>query len=79
MPEDKIDYNLEVVVRCGYCGALWGFFPHRVMHLRECHCGNGSWGRPKDWLRDSFGDFDLVIKQSTDLYKLLGISKLLSF
>jgi hypothetical protein len=68
-PEEWKDYNLDVVVRCGYCGALLCFYPHRVIYLGECKCGNDNWGSPcYDWPKGSFGDFDLPADK---LYQLL--------
>jgi len=55
--------NIEVTVRCGYCGYLWCFHPLTVRHLGSCRCGNDNWGHPaRDWPADRFGDFDLIGK-----------------
>ena len=59
------NFNEYVTVKCNNCGEEYGFFPMRVMCLRECKCGNDDWGRPnaKGWWADDFGNFTLVKRE----------------
>jgi len=78
--EDWKNFNIDVVVRCGYCGRLLCFYPHRVKYLGECKCGNDNWGSPsRDWPRGSFGDFDLILTNQfplPELFSTLGFPNL---
>lgn len=71
---EGIDYNQEVLVRCGYCGNLLSFFPHRVLYLGPCHCGNDNWGRPNKWKDHNFGDFDFIGELKPNLIELYQAS-----
>ena len=55
------DSNYHVEVKCNKCGRETGFFPHRVVYLHPCDCGNNNFGiAHKDWQNGIFGDFTVI-------------------
>ncbi len=57
------NFNDYVTLKCNKCGKEIGFFPLRVICLRECECGNNDYGSPRFWGDDKFGNFTLVKKE----------------
>jgi len=67
--DQEWDSSTYITVKCRKCGVEYGFFPLRVVALRECKCGNANWGSYRDWRRGDFGDFDYVKTESL-VYRL---------
>ncbi len=59
----EFDQDDCVTIRCNKCGEEYGFFPLRVVYLRECRCGNNDWGRAKEWVNNKFGNFTSVKRE----------------
>jgi len=61
--QEEHSFNEQVTVKCNQCGAVYCFFPMRILSLRECKCGNSDWGSPRGWWNNNFGNFTLVKRE----------------
>ena len=50
----------HITVKCNNCGEEIGFYPHMVLVMRGCSCGNADYGSPRGWNDKKFGNFTFV-------------------